>query len=229
MIETLALRTEETPTWWVNPVIGGCFVLLGAAITLTVNFLVQKRRDERGARRKEFEMARDWVENALAVGGAVYRWVQKQETLSLRSPIREVPRESHALIDRMSGVGETLDLFVPKTIQPSAKDFCLQAFLLCMPVWNENGYAAQKNAYLAARSKLIGELRRFGGLEVVTTDRVEVPTHAQARDAVIGPLLPGLRAHLEFRGLSAEDIEEALRHLIAPAEAPQPDESAGSG
>lgn len=207
--------------WWITPIIGGGFALLGAAITLTVNFLIQRRRDDKDARRKEFEMARDWAENALSYGGAAYRWVQKQETPTMRSPIRDVAQESLALVDSLSGVGETLELFLPPALQESARDFCLQSVLLCVPVWNENGYAAQKSSYLEARSKFIAEVRKCGGLEVALRDRVEMPTYAQARSEAIAPLLPGLRAHLEFRGLSAEDADKVVRRLAAPNESTQ--------
>lgn len=229
VVSIVAQGAPEGFAWWITPVIGGCFVLLGATITLMVNYAVQKRRDDRDARARQFGLACNWVEQALEAGGEAFRWVQKQETPTLRSPIHEVSRETVGLVDRLSSVGETLDLFVPASVQSAAKEFCLQSFLLCMPTWNEHGYAAQKSDYLDARSELINQARRFGGLEVTPGHRVDLPTYSESRAEVMKAFLPGLRAHLEFRGLSPEDVQEVIGRLAGPSGGPPPDGTKGSG
>ena len=109
-----------------------------------------------------------------------------------------------------------MDLYVPAVVQPPAKEFCTQALLLCAPIWNENGYAAQKTAYLESRLKLVNAVRKYGGLSEASPVQAGVRTYSELRGTISEPFLPGLREHLKFRGMPSDDIDAVLKHWPTP-------------
>lgn len=211
MIAQAAADAQNANTWWVTPLIAGSFALLGVAITLFVNHRLQSARDKRDRRAKEYEQLCEWTERALAAGGSIYRWAGNQETPTFRSDPRKAIRETLALVDGLTRVIETQDLYVPDEVSDAAKEFALEATLLSAPVWNENGYAAQKSDYLEARLGLVNAVRKFGDMPLIARERVEVPTYTEQRETFLPMVTEGMAEHMRFRGFSEDEIAEAKK------------------
>ncbi len=200
---------------WLAPVIAGVFTLVGVGATLFVNSRLQDKKKELDHKQQVHKDAREWSEKVLNAGTNIFKWVQRQETKTLRMPVREGTRHAADLADNLSSVFNGVDLYLPEESKPFADKYFQEAILLCLPVWNQNGYANKKSDFVEAERQLVNEIRRLGDLPPLSKPPVEFKTYAESRTAVNEMFGEGIRAHMEFLGFEREDIEEMLARAKA--------------